>query len=66
MLELESEDQKQFDAGDLVWYKSQESLESSGWCVFDLKLSNKKDNTSNLNEILYDGEGFFTFEFAKE
>ena len=39
MLELEFEDQKQFDAGDLIWYKSQEELEASGWSVFNLKLS---------------------------
>ena len=67
MLELEFEDQKQFDAGDLIWYKSQQELEASGWSVFDLKLSTKNDPSkkNEMGEIEYDGEGFFSFEFIR-
>jgi hypothetical protein len=66
MLELEFEDQKQFDAGDLIWYKSQQELEASGWSVFDLKLSPKNDpSKKNDDKIEYDGEGFFSFEFIR-
>ena len=68
MLELEFEDQKQFDAGDLIWYKSQEELEASGWSVFNLKLSIKSESVKKdvRDEIEYDGEGFFSFEFIRE
>jgi len=68
MLELEFEDQKQFDAGDLIWYKSQKELEASGWSVFNLKLSIKNESMKKdtMDEIEYDGEGFFSFEFIRE
>ena len=67
MLELEFEDQKQFDAGDLVWYKTQTDLEASGWAVFNLRLVNKRNLAqSNLDDMNYEGEGFFPFEFQKK
>ena len=65
MLELEFEDQKQFDAGDLVWYKAAEELEASGWAVFNLKLLTKSNQNNKEDVANYDGEGFFPFEFQK-
>ena len=69
MLEIEFGDQKQFEAGNDVWWKPRDELESSGWTVFDLQLENNeigKNIDDELEEIQYSGEGFFLFEFKRE
>ena len=61
MLEHEFKDQKQFDAGEFIWWESKEDLETAGWSVFDLRLKVNAQNSSD--DIQYEGEGFFTFDF---
>lgn len=64
MLESEFKDQKQFESGKLIWWKSKEDLEAKGWTVFDLKnVKAKGINEQNVDK--YDGEGFFPFTFKK-
>lgn len=63
MLEYEFKNDKQFESGDLVWFKSKEELESRGWCVFDLQLINRTNSTSRDED--YTGEGFHLFEFKR-
>ena len=63
MLEHEFKDQKQFDSGNLVWWRSKEELELKGWTVFDLQyVKNIKFEASSSE---YTGEGFHPFEFKK-
>lgn len=64
MLEHEFKDQKQFESGNLVFWKSQEELEAKGWAVFDLQLAKAfAGGFKDGNE--YSGEGFHAFEFKK-
>ncbi len=63
MLDLEFNEQKQFESGDLVWWTSQEKLEATGFSVFDLQLVRSFNSDSDSSD--YTGEGFFTFEFKK-
>ena len=62
LLEHEFKDQKEFDAGRFIWWQSKEELQAAGWTVFDLILNNNTQN--RLNDIQYEGEGFFSFDFC--
>lgn len=66
MLEFEFSDYKQFDAGTSIWWNSKEYLESTGFCVFNLRLCQEtlKNKIESQNE--YIGERFYTFEFQKD
>lgn len=59
MLELEFQDFKQFEAGETIWWKSQEELENIGLSVFNLKIESdlKKEFLKSADN--YSGEGFF-------
>lgn len=56
MLELEHGDYKQFETGEFIWWRSQDELESTGLCVFDLRLvengadSNKENVSSSSGD----------------
>lgn len=69
MLEFEfgANEYKQFDAGELIWWKSKKELESLGFSVFDLKLDVKNitfNSTSDCGEL--STERFFLFDFVKK
>lgn len=59
MLELEFGDYKQFDAGETLWWKSQNELESSGFAVFNLKFDPKPEASET------EKEGFNSYLFVK-
>jgi len=63
MLEYEFKDEKQFDSGNLVWWRSKEELEEKGFTVFDLQYIKPFD--MQLSGSDYTGEGFYSFEFKK-
>lgn len=50
MLELENGDFKQFDAGDTLWWKSQDELEKTGYSIFDLKFDSVFKSSDNQLE----------------
>lgn len=61
MLEHEFDGHKQFDSGDLIWWKSLNELELTGWTVSNLKLKNSGQTPSSE----YTGEGFHLFDFDR-
>jgi len=63
MLEHEFKNEKQFDSGNLLWWRSKEELEAKGWTVFDLQYIKKFDTQVSGSD--YTGEGFYSFEFKK-
>lgn len=71
MLELEfsSSQYKQFDAGELIWWKSQRELEASGFSVFDLALDLKSSKSACFAESQQSEQlstdRFFSFDFVK-
>lgn len=58
---------RQFEAGELIWWKSKRDMEATGFAVFDLKLDNTK--TNQINNDTKDGDfamdRFFSFDFFK-
>ena len=56
MLDLEFQNEKQFDAGDLIWKKSLNELEVVGFTVSNLKLVSKLTNQT---------DSFIPFEFKR-
>jgi hypothetical protein len=65
MLEFEFSDYKQFDAGISIWWNSKEYLESTGYCVFNLKLCQETLSNKLEGQSEYTGERFYLFEFEK-
>lgn len=63
MLDYEFNDEKQFDSGNFLWWKSKEEIEVKGFSVFNLQYVRLLENDSNGTQ--YSGEGFFPFEFKK-
>lgn len=67
MLELEFSDYKQFESGDLLWWKSKEEMEATGLCVFDLRLEKKlvENGFTGSNGDGFSIDNFFLFSFKK-
>jgi DNA replication ATP-dependent helicase Dna2 len=63
MLEFEFENERQFESGEFVWWKSLSELESLGWTVANLRLAKQ---SSPHSEVEYSGEGFHLFDFVKD
>ena len=63
MLEYEFSDYKQFDAGEMIWWKPRDQLEAAGFTVFNLKLIHQ-NNKNDCDE--YTGERFYLFDFEKD
>jgi hypothetical protein len=68
MLEFEFNGEKQFESGEMTWWKSTEQLESEGWTVLNLQLLLKKqtqDKSKEINYIQFEGEDFYLFDFRR-
>lgn len=70
MLEHEfgPDEYKQFEAGELVWWKSQSEMETTGLAVFDLRLNLKTQSAATASAAKNDEfsmDRFFPFEFQK-
>ena len=65
MLEFEFQEAKQFESGNLIWWKSLSEMEATGWTVGHLHLtapSSKAEGSS----FEYTGEGWYLFEFKRD
>ncbi len=60
MLDLEFQNEKQFDAGDLIWIKSLNELETIGFTISNLKLVVNAGSVDNENS------SFMPFEFRRD
>lgn len=70
MLELEfgPSQYKQFEAGELIWWKSQKDLEATGFSVFDLILDTKETIPTCFSQSKNDDlstDRFILFDFIK-
>lgn len=67
MLELEfgGAEYKQFEAGELIWWKSKRELEATGYAVFDLKIDWNAINNQSTSSGQLSTERFFQFDFIK-
>ena len=70
MLELEfgNSEYKQFESGELVWWKDKKDLEATGFAVFDLKIDLTGGHSGDQRVGQEEGftiDRFFLFEFVK-
>ncbi len=66
MLECEYESERQFEAGELIWWREVSDLERLGWTVANLRLAKFRSSSQESSaqvEVEYSGEGFHLFDF---